>query len=62
MNKKIGYKLIAIVGLVSIIIIGMFSYKISSANRNALIAQIDHHANQLSETVKSSTKYDMLLN
>lgn len=61
MPTKISYKLIAGVGSVTLIIIGIFAYVILDAHRQQLISEIRRNANQLSETVKSSTRYDMLL-
>jgi two-component system NtrC family sensor kinase len=62
MFNKIGFKLIVAVGLTAIITIGVFAYFNIQRQSNALLAEVERHANQLSETVKSSTRYDMLLN
>ena len=62
MKNKISVKVIAAVSIVVIIIIMIFSYFSINTQTQALIAQIKHSANQLSETIKSSTKYDMMLN
>jgi two-component system NtrC family sensor kinase len=62
MLHKISNKLIIAVGSVAITIIAIFSYFIIESQKQALISQIEHNANQLSETIKSGTKYDMLLN
>lgn len=62
MYSKISYKLIAAVGVVAITIIGIFAYLILNAHQRQLIGELERSAHQLSETVKSSTKYDMLLN
>ena len=62
MRTKISLKLVLAVGLVSITVFGIFSYTTTQAQHQALLVQIDHNASQLSETIKSSTKYDMLLN
>ncbi len=62
MLHKISNKLILAVGSTAITIIAIFSYFIIESQKQALISQIEHNANQLSETIKSSTKYDMLLN
>lgn len=62
MLHKISNKLIIAVGSVAITIIAIFSYFIIESQKQALILQIEHNANQLSETIKSGTKYDMLLN
>lgn len=62
MKNKISTKLILAVGSVTITIFGVFSYFIITSQQRALISQVEHNAHQLSETIKSSTKYDMLLN
>jgi two-component system NtrC family sensor kinase len=46
----------------STLVFGLSSYLILRAQRGALIAQVDHQAQLVSETVKSSTRYAMLLN
>ena len=61
MRTKISYKLIVAVGSVALTVIGFFSYGILSAHRQQLIGEVRRSAHQLSETVKSSTHYDMLL-
>ncbi len=62
MQARVSSKLIAAVGVVAITIIGVFAYLILDAHQRQLIAELERNAHQLSETVKSSTKYDMLLN
>ncbi|MFZ0452590.1 MAG: ATP-binding protein [Ignavibacteriaceae bacterium] len=62
MLKKIGIKLIIVVGITAVLIIGIFSFYNIRSQSNALLAEVERHANQLSETVKHSTRYDMLLN
>lgn len=62
MLTKISYKLIVAVGSVALLIIGIFAYGILSAHQEQLIGEVRRSALQLSETVKSSTHYDMLLN
>ena len=62
MLTKISYKLIVAVGSVALIIIGIFAYGILDAHQQQLISEVRRSANQLSETVKNSTHYDMLLN
>ena len=62
MLTKISYKLIVAVGSVALIIIGIFAYVILSAHQQQLISELRRSAHQLSETVKNSTRYDMLLN
>jgi two-component system, NtrC family, sensor kinase len=62
MHVKISYKIIAAVAGVTIVIIGTFAYLTLNTQQRLLIAELERSAHQLSETVKSSTKYDMLLN
>ncbi len=62
MFHKIGYKLIFAVGITAIITIGIFAYFNIQAHTNDLLQQAELHVNQQSETVKYSTKYDMLYN
>lgn len=62
MFNKIGFKLIVAVGITAIITIGVFAYFNIQSHSKALLAEVERHANQLSETVKASTRYDMLLN
>ena len=62
MSTKISYKIIAAVGGVALVIIGIFAYFILGAQQRQHIAELERGAHQLSETVKSSTKHDMLLN
>jgi len=62
MLKKIGTKLIFAVGVTSIIIIGVFSFFNIRSHGSDLIAEVKRHAFELSETVKSSTSYDMMYN
>ena len=59
---SISYKLMLAVGCVGIITISIFSYYNLSSHRERLTAQIENSARQISETVKSSTKYAMLIN
>lgn len=62
MFKKIGLRLIVLVAFTSLIIIGVFAYFNIKSQANSLISEVERHANQLSETVISSTRYDMMLN
>lgn len=59
---KIGYKLIFAVGLTTLLIIGVFAYFNVRSYSSALLEEVENHANQLSETVKYSVHYDMMLN
>ncbi len=62
MFKKIGFKLILAVGVTALVTIGVFSYFNIQSHTSSLLAEVERSANQLSETVKHSTRYDMLLN
>jgi two-component system NtrC family sensor kinase len=62
MFKKLGFRLIFVVALTSLVIIGVFAYFNIKSQSKSLIAEVERHANQLAETVISSTRYDMLLN
>lgn len=61
-TKKIGIKLIVAVGLSAALIIGLAAYFYISFQEKLLLAEVERHINQLSETVKNSTRYDMLSN
>jgi len=60
--NKIGFKLILAVGITAMVIIGVYSYFNIVSQAEALLAGVERHAMQQSETVKSSTRYGMLLN
>jgi len=62
MFKKIGFKIIFIVAITSLVIIGVFAYFNVRSQSDSLISEVERHANQLAETVVSSTRYDMMLN
>ncbi|MBM4171598.1 MAG: HAMP domain-containing protein [Ignavibacteria bacterium] len=60
--RRIALKLIFAVGFTSIIIIGVYSYFNIKSQSDVLLTEVERHANQLSETVKNSTRYSMLFN
>ena len=62
MFKKIGFRLIFAVAFTSLVIIGVFAFFNVQSQSNGLTAEVERHANQLSETVVSSTRVDMMLN
>jgi len=62
MFQKIGVRLIIAVAFTAIIIIGVFAYFNVESHSTGLIKEVERHANQLSETVISSTRFDMMLN
>ena len=56
MFKKIGFKLIVAVGVTALLTIGIFSYFNIQSHSSSLLAEVERSANQLSETVKHSTR------
>jgi two-component system NtrC family sensor kinase len=58
----VGYKLIGAGSIASVVILAGFIYIVLNAFQRHRLADIEDYAHQLSETVKSSTRYDMLLN
>jgi len=62
MESRISYKLIAAVAAIATITIGCFSYVILDSYDRRVMSDLDTYAHQLTETVKSSTRYDMMLN
>ncbi len=62
MVTKISLKLILAVGIITIAIIGVFSYFTIRAQSDALLAQAGIHANKLSDAIKNSTLTSMLQN
>ncbi len=62
MRNRISFQLIAAVAAVSFIVFGLFSFWLIRSDHRAQISQIERQAHQLSETIKSSTRYAMLRN
>ena len=62
MFTKIGLKLILAVGLVTVIIIGIYSYFSIQSQAELFLSTAESHANKLSDTIKRSTHSSMLLN
>ncbi len=62
MFKKISIKLITVVSATAVLIIGVYSYYNIKSQGDVLQAEVERHINQLSESVKNSTRYVMLLN
>lgn len=60
--RHIGLKLILVVGATAILIVSIFAYFNIRSLSTSLLGEVERHANQLSETVKHSTRYDMMLN
>jgi two-component system NtrC family sensor kinase len=61
-RNGISYKLIVATCGVAFAIIAVFAYLMLDAQRRQLLAEVERSANQLSDTIKSSTHYDMLHN
>ncbi|MBT8385879.1 MAG: two-component sensor histidine kinase, partial [Ignavibacteria bacterium] len=62
MFTRIGLKLIIAVGLIIIIIIGVFSYFTIQSQKETLMSQAEVHAYKLSDAIKNSSHSSMLLN
>jgi two-component system NtrC family sensor kinase len=62
MFKKLGFRLIVVVGVTALLTVGVYSALNIRWQSQKLQAEVERHANQLSETVKRSTRYGMLLN
>lgn len=62
MGTQIGTRMILGVGVVTLVVIGTMSILVVQAHTTQLIFERTRSANQLSETIKSSTHYDMLEN
>lgn len=60
--NKIGTKLILIVSSAIILILFFFAYFSISFQSENLISEVERHADQLSETIRHSTRFDMLAN
>ncbi len=61
-TKRIGFKLTAAVGLMTLLTIGVFAYFNIRSHNDSLLAEVERHASQLSDAVRSATEYDMLHN
>src|SRR3990170_618012 len=60
--RTLGSKLTVAVGVIALVTIAIFAFFNSKSDNRSLLAEVERHANQLSEAVKSSTEADMLLN
>jgi two-component system NtrC family sensor kinase len=61
-DTRIGRKLIVAIGMLTIVIVGVFSYFSISAQSDALLSQAGIHAYKLSDAIKNSTLTSMLEN
>ena len=62
MRTRIGTRLILGAGLVTALVIGVMAFLVMRAHTAQLIFEKTRGANQLSETIKRSTHFDMLEN
>jgi len=62
LGRKIGFKLTFSVVLTVLLAISIFAYFNIQSEKESLLNEVERHANQLSEAVKSDTEYDMLHN
>ena len=62
LNSKIGFKLTFGVVSTVLLAIGIFAHFNIQSEKKSLLLEIERHANQLSEAVKSDTEYDMMRN
>jgi two-component system NtrC family sensor kinase len=62
LDKKIGFKLTFGVVLTVLLAIGVFAFFNIESQSRSLLSEVERHASQLSEAVKSDTEYDMLRN
>ena len=60
-RRTVGRKLTTAVILTVLLIIGVFAYFNIRTHSRSLLAEVERHAVQVSQTVKSSTEYDMLM-
>ena len=62
LGRKIGFKLTFGVILTVLIAIVIFAFFNIQSETKSLLSEVERHANQLSDAVKSDTEYDMLHN
>lgn len=62
MFKKISLKLIIAVGVSITVIIGIYAYVTIRSQTVTLLRETENNNSELSETIKSSTRFDMLTN
>jgi two-component system NtrC family sensor kinase len=58
--NRLGFKLILFVGSILIIALGIFTFVSINSQKRQLIGEVLKGASRISETVKRSTRYDML--
>ncbi|MEQ1917833.1 MAG: ATP-binding protein [Elusimicrobiota bacterium] len=62
LRKRLGFKLTLAVCATALVTITVFAVFNIRSHRRSLLAEVERHASQLSEAVKSGTEYDMLEN
>src|SRR5208283_3904987 len=62
MASRIGTRMMLGSGLVTSVVIGVMAILIMRSHADQLVFELTQSANQVSETIKSSTHYDMLEN
>ncbi len=60
--SKIGFKLILVVGITTILIVSVYAFFTIKSQNDVLIAEVERHGNQLSEALKKSMHFEMLAN
>lgn len=60
--SKIGFKLIAVVGITTLIIVGVYSVFAIKSQQTVLLSEVERHGNRLSEALKKSMRFEMLAN
>jgi len=60
--RSLGYKLIFFAAIITILCVGLFTYFNLKAQEKQFIRQVLQGAGQMTDTLKRSTRYDMLLN
>lgn len=60
--NKIGTKLMLLISSTVIIFFSIYAYFSIQSQSDSLISEVERHVNQLSETVRHSTRFDMLAN
>jgi two-component system NtrC family sensor kinase len=62
MKSRIGLQLILAVAAVSLTVFGLLSNFLINSQHRSLVTQMEQHAEQITETIKRSTRYAMLRN
>ena len=62
MRNRLSYKLMAAVGLAAALVTSIAGYLVFQSYSRIALADAGGYAEQISETIKSSTQHEMLLN